>query len=838
MPEPISPTTPSDVDEMQIYKSIHPPFRPIFTHLSPATTHHSCKILLPTNSSYTTLGPSLPPTTAPPIDPSDPLTALAQTPTSLPITAHRSGQLRVHVSPVVVTRPFSDRRIVTKILPDPSGTYIAIASSDAHVKILSIPSLIVTHSFNIPNSQLVCLSFPEVKNAHDSTLLAGCNDGMLHMFPLLQGRRKRESTSVQAHVGRVHTIAVVGNVVVTGGADGILTFTKFENGTFQKPCLVKSEDTIVSLAVAKDRVLALSRRCVSVWDVETRRELRHLKMSIPFVTSFGEAMEGKKDGDEGDGEEEEEEDGIVISAVSIHACAEERYVIALSDHTLIHVSAKSDIPIVCGEIIAGNIEEIYDMAILSQAEQALTLAVASNSPNISILQVVNENSTSATWKCKDVLQGHSGVVLCAHAREGKKGERFGGEFVTGSRDGTARVWRLGKDEKWSCIGIADGHKQGVGAVAISNNGEYIVTGGADRTLKRWNLTSNSCENYELHALWTILAHEKDVNGVAISPDGSVIATGSQDRTVKIWDSCNGRMKVVCKGHRRGIWSVCFSRKERVVASASADGSVGIWNVETGKCVRRLQGDGSGCVRAAFVGGGRVVGGGMDGVLRVWDAKSGEGGGVGVGGTGKLWGVVEGGEGVVVTGGEDGVLMVWRDCEEEVRERRRRIKEMEGVEMQIVDADIRGGRWEGGVRRAVRMGLWQRVGKIIEGVVLTCEDAGEELRGIVRGIVKDGEWDIVRGMLSCCRDWLACGGGRNAVLASYCLRAVFECVGVDDLVDNLGGEIGLLIDAISAHAERHAARLCSRAGGQAVLKVVLDELGDVAAEGKRRRVLKS
>ena len=45
---------------------------------------------------------------------------------------------------------------------------------------------------------------------------------------------------------------------------------------------------------------------------------------------------------------------------------------------------------------------------------------------------------------------------------------------------------------------------------------------------------------------------------AVAPNGRMVATGSQDRTLKLWSAEDGGLQGVCRGHKRGIWSVAFS----------------------------------------------------------------------------------------------------------------------------------------------------------------------------------------------------------------------------------------------------------------------------------------
>ena len=57
-----------------------------------------------------------------------------------------------------------------------------------------------------------------------------------------------------------------------------------------------------------------------------------------------------------------------------------------------------------------------------------------------------------------------------------------------------------------------------------------------------------------------------------------LATGSADRTVRLWDVETGACVKTLEGHGDGVLSVCFSPKGRMVASGSSDRTVRLWLV--------------------------------------------------------------------------------------------------------------------------------------------------------------------------------------------------------------------------------------------------------------------
>lgn len=72
------------------------------------------------------------------------------------------------------------------------------------------------------------------------------------------------------------------------------------------------------------------------------------------------------------------------------------------------------------------------------------------------------------------------------------------------------------------------HENDVTAVTITPDGQTIISGSRDKTVRLWNLQDDSINQ-------TLVGHKDDVTAVAISPDGQTIISGSSDNTVRLWD---------------------------------------------------------------------------------------------------------------------------------------------------------------------------------------------------------------------------------------------------------------------------------------------------------------
>lgn len=129
-----------------------------------------------------------------------------------------------------------------------------------------------------------------------------------------------------------------------------------------------------------------------------------------------------------------------------------------------------------------------------------------------------------------------------------------------------------------------GHTNEVTSVAFSQDGQILISGSADKTIKLWNLKTGQL-------IRTLRGHTQTINRVVVSPDGQFIASGgSTDTTIKLWNLKTGQLiRTFQDGGQVG--SVRFSPdgKNLIAASLvpnSVDGRIQVWQVGTGKLIHR------------------------------------------------------------------------------------------------------------------------------------------------------------------------------------------------------------------------------------------------------------
>jgi WD40 repeat protein len=193
----------------------------------------------------------------------------------------------------------------------------------------------------------------------------------------------------------------------------------------------------------------------------------------------------------------------------------------------------------------------------------------------------------------------------------------GSMLATGSTDCSVKLWNMNDLEE---IRTLQGHDSGVVGLAFAADGRTLITAGADGLVNLWDVTTG-----ENRLSW--IAHVKGLNCLACSPDGQTLATGSHDQTIKLWDLAGRQHGVLPE--RAGVYSLVFTDAGQTLISSNGNGRISVWDVahqvaklylgneggpETGKPITAL---------AATADGHRLVTGGLEGTVNLWDLRSGE-----------------------------------------------------------------------------------------------------------------------------------------------------------------------------------------------------------------------
>ncbi|KAJ3898574.1 WD40-repeat-containing domain protein [Lentinula edodes] len=217
-----------------------------------------------------------------------------------------------------------------------------------------------------------------------------------------------------------------------------------------------------------------------------------------------------------------------------------------------------------------------------------------------------------TWPQQQAsLQGHTGQV--SSVAFSTNGERI----ISGSWDKSIRIWN---GETGEIVGNAIKTAMGVNAVAFSPDCKKIVIGSSDSSVIIWDVESEKICGHPLQG------HTHQVSSVAFSPDGRKIISGSWDKSVRVWSAQTGMALFdALQGHTKGVKSVTFSPNGQTIVSGSDDFTIRVWDAETGKAVGHpLQGHTNEVTSVACSPCGKMVASGSaDNSVRMWNIETGE-----------------------------------------------------------------------------------------------------------------------------------------------------------------------------------------------------------------------
>ncbi|MGH2669056.1 MAG: P-loop NTPase fold protein, partial [bacterium] len=87
-----------------------------------------------------------------------------------------------------------------------------------------------------------------------------------------------------------------------------------------------------------------------------------------------------------------------------------------------------------------------------------------------------------------------------------------------------------------------------------------------------------------------------VRAVAVTPDGEEIVTGGGDGTARVWNRRSGEERVALRGHSGWVQAVAVTPEGEEIVTGGGDGTIRVWNRSTGRQVRGTDLGGMGVAR--------------------------------------------------------------------------------------------------------------------------------------------------------------------------------------------------------------------------------------------------
>ncbi|KAK7694069.1 hypothetical protein QCA50_003645 [Cerrena zonata] len=146
-------------------------------------------------------------------------------------------------------------------------------------------------------------------------------------------------------------------------------------------------------------------------------------------------------------------------------------------------------------------------------------------------------------------------------------------LFTGSKDRTVREWDLTTNSV--CRVIEGVHEGSVLSICVYNG--LLASGGSDQTVAIWDLARNELVR-------VIQDHADSV--LCVRFDDTRLVTCSKDRTVRSYSLPDFKLQYVIDDHRAAVNAVSISQDH--IVSASGDRSMKLWNAKNGSLVSTFE----------------------------------------------------------------------------------------------------------------------------------------------------------------------------------------------------------------------------------------------------------
>lgn len=149
------------------------------------------------------------------------------------------------------------------------------------------------------------------------------------------------------------------------------------------------------------------------------------------------------------------------------------------------------------------------------------------------------------------------------------------------------------------------------ACDVSPDLKFVLLGGPQRIARVFKVEDGS-------QVVEIKKHTDWIYAAAISPDGVLMATADRAGGLWVWESGTDREFASLEGHKAAVTALAWRGDSNVLASASEDGTIKLWDMNNGQQIRSINAHPGGATACAFTHDGRLITGGRDKTVKMWD----------------------------------------------------------------------------------------------------------------------------------------------------------------------------------------------------------------------------
>jgi WD40 repeat protein len=218
------------------------------------------------------------------------------------------------------------------------------------------------------------------------------------------------------------------------------------------------------------------------------------------------------------------------------------------------------------------------------------------------------DNTAKIWQVgtgqmvRTVTAGDSDLNIATFSPDGKS-------FAVGGDDKLVRVF---DSESGKLLRTLKGHNEIVEALAFAPNGKMLASGDDEGGLRIWNVNGESIK--------VLKSGQSIIRQLGFSPNSATLATVG-DNSVRLWTAPTWTAKVITSKDDRQVYSFAWDSTGKRIAIAASDFVIRLIDLERNNAFALIGKHADGINGVIWLDPKTIVSGGVDGLVRGWDAGS-------------------------------------------------------------------------------------------------------------------------------------------------------------------------------------------------------------------------